>query len=362
MATGGKIDALKLEKWEDAFDQPVQSVRVMEKQLRIALHEKKEGLRALVGESYRDLLKTAERIVEMNGSIQQVESHLSLASKQCNYGYVQKKAANAVELKEKQDNKERQLSNLRVTILRNIEQDVCRLDADPAKILQCLGAYSLITSSSTSDTFQEFQNLRLTAITGLLGQDTVSTETILEAIKLVNETLRLSKQLFPKRLSDTLSNLKLKPIFQEPAVNDMMELNMAVHGHWISENIRIYTPWLKVDDLSNSNCKSEIASKLGDALSAVFEGLEKAVREVHQVEDLVRIRGDILVASRGILRRTSDLEDENLKQILAKAREIVNTRIREVLNNDVAGIGDLSQDLSKLVSNSSTSIKRGEIY
>lgn len=53
-------------------------------------------------ESYRDLLKTAERIIEMNESIQQVENHLSQASKQCNYGYVQKKAANAVMMKAQQ--------------------------------------------------------------------------------------------------------------------------------------------------------------------------------------------------------------------------------------------------------------------
>lgn len=49
MAVPGGLDALKLEKWEDAFQQPVASVRAMENQIRVALHEKKEGLRGLVG-------------------------------------------------------------------------------------------------------------------------------------------------------------------------------------------------------------------------------------------------------------------------------------------------------------------------
>ncbi|KAK6521508.1 hypothetical protein TWF506_001719 [Arthrobotrys conoides] len=411
-------DALKLEKWEDAFQHPVVSVRGMEKQLRVALQEKKEGLRALVGESYRDLLKTAERIIEMNDSIQRVESHLSQASKQCNYGTLQKKAANAVTMKENEDNKdrknrvtaaelavlsncpvaisrtltrdksplvaaklyilarllrrsvsekikspfiislERQLSNLRVTLLRDLEHELCRLDTDSSKILQCLGAYSLITSSSTSDTFMYFQNLRLNAVVSLLQQDTVSAETILEAIRLVNENLRLSTQLFPRRLSDTLTTLKIKPLFQEPAINDILELNMAVHGNWISESIRKYTPWLKTDDLSNDGCKAEISSKLGTTLRAIFDGLEKAVKVVNQVESLVQIRYNILAASRGVMGRTSDLDSEDLNQSLHKIREIVNTRIREVLNGDIGGIGVLGSELATLVSGNSSARKR----
>ncbi|KAF3229308.1 hypothetical protein TWF106_004226 [Orbilia oligospora] len=408
------VDGLKLEKWEDAFQHPVASVRGTEKQLRVALQEKKEGLRALVGESYRDLLKTAERIIEMNDSIQRVEFHLSQASKQCNYGTLQKKAANAVTMKENEDNKDRtnrvtaaelavlsncpvaisrtlsrdkaplvaaklyilarllrrsvsekikspfitslekQLSGLRVTILRDLEHELCKLDADSSKILQCLGAYSLITSSSASDTFMYFQNLRLNAVVSLLRQDTVSAETILEAIRLVNENLRLSTHLFPRRLSDTLTTLKIKPIFQEPAIHDILELNMAVHGNWISESIRKYTPWLKTDDLSNDGCKAEISSKLGTTLRAIFDGLEKAVKVVNQVESLVQIRYNILAASRGVMGRTSDLNSEDLKQSLSKIREIVNTRIREVLNGDIGGIGVLGSELSTLVANSTT--------
>ncbi|KAK6541700.1 hypothetical protein TWF694_007493 [Orbilia ellipsospora] len=414
------VDALQLEKWEDAFQQPVASVRVMEKQLRVALQEKKDGLRALVGESYRDLLHTAERIIEMNDSIQQVESHLSQASKQCNYGSLQKKATNAVSMKQKEEDKdrksrvtaaelavlsncpiaisralshnksplvaaklyilarllrrsvsekvkspyittlERQLSNLRVTILRDLDHELCQLDTDAAKILQCLGAYALITSSSTSDTFMHFQTLRLNAVVSLLRQDTVSAETILEAIRLLNENLRLSTQLFPKRLSDNLANLQLKPLFQEPAINDMMELNMAVHIHWISDSIRMYTPWLKTDDLRNESCKIEIASKLGTTLRAIFDGLEKAVKVVSKVESLVQMRHDILIAGRGVIARTSDLNSEDLNQSLTKIREIVNTRIREVLNGDIGSMGVLGQDLAKLVSETSTVRKKDQ--
>ncbi|KAK6361986.1 hypothetical protein TWF730_005690 [Orbilia blumenaviensis] len=203
-----------------------------------------------------------------------------------------------------------------------------------------------------------FQSLRLNAVVSLLRQDTVSAETILEAIRLVNENLRLSTQLFPRRLSDTLTTLKIKPLFQEPAINDILELNMAVHGRWISETIRKYTPWLKTDDLSNDSCKAEISSKLGTTLRAIFDGLEKAVKVVNKVESLVQIRHDILAASRGVMGRTSNLNSEDLNQSLTKIREIVNTRIREVLNGDIAAIGVLGSELSTLITGDGTARKK----
>lgn len=45
-------------------------------------------------ESYRDLLRTAEKIIEMNDSMQKVESNLADASRNCNYRLMEKKARN----------------------------------------------------------------------------------------------------------------------------------------------------------------------------------------------------------------------------------------------------------------------------
>lgn len=253
---------------------------------------------------------------------------------------------------------ERQLSNIRVTILQRIEQEICRLDADASSILQSLGAYALITSSSSAGTFSHFQSLRLGAVTSLLENDNLSAETILEAVRLVNENLRLSNQLFPRRLSDLLSSLKIKPIFEEPAINSMFELNMGVHRHWISDSIRKYVPWLKTDDLDVRTCKSDISVQLVRALKAIFDGLEAAVKVVTQVETLVQIRHNVLGACRGIMGRTTDLEGEDLKQTLFRIREIVNTRIREVLNTNIGVIGEIGLEISQLVTNGAP--KRGQ--
>ena len=45
-------------------------------------------------ESYRDLLRTAEEIIEMDRSAQKVESKLAEASRNCNWRLLEKKARN----------------------------------------------------------------------------------------------------------------------------------------------------------------------------------------------------------------------------------------------------------------------------
>jgi len=124
------LDPLTMTNWEDAFQQPIVNVRAMERQLRGSLDANKEKLRALVGyvwswtllhpspqihllnhefyswptpcsESYRDLLGTAERIIEMDTSIRQVETHLAETTRNCNYRRLEKKASNLIEFKGK---------------------------------------------------------------------------------------------------------------------------------------------------------------------------------------------------------------------------------------------------------------------
>lgn len=88
------IDPATINTWEDAFQHPIPSVRVLERQLRADLQTNKEKLRGLVGESYRDLLQTAHRIIDMDTAATQMEQHLGEASRNCNSRLLDKKARN----------------------------------------------------------------------------------------------------------------------------------------------------------------------------------------------------------------------------------------------------------------------------
>ncbi|KAL8693420.1 MAG: hypothetical protein Q9224_003757, partial [Gallowayella concinna] len=80
--------------WEDAFQYPIATVRGMERQLRNDINSNREKLRSLVGATYRDLLGTAESIVEMDGQMQKVDSYLGDMGARCNSRLLEKKVAN----------------------------------------------------------------------------------------------------------------------------------------------------------------------------------------------------------------------------------------------------------------------------
>ena len=111
--------------WEEAFQYPVATVRAMERQLRSDIESNRERLRTLVGcvtnpsssephpscicysgkqecvmltaknsASYRDLLGTAESIIQMDGQMQQAETYLGSMGKRCNARLLEKKGSN----------------------------------------------------------------------------------------------------------------------------------------------------------------------------------------------------------------------------------------------------------------------------
>jgi hypothetical protein len=78
---------------DEAFKYPLPQVRQFQKQLQVALEEKNARLRTLVGGSYRQLLGTAEMIVDMRRDIEVAETKLARVAEGCSRSAVGKKVA-----------------------------------------------------------------------------------------------------------------------------------------------------------------------------------------------------------------------------------------------------------------------------
>ncbi|KAI9799429.1 MAG: hypothetical protein M1825_004529 [Sarcosagium campestre] len=87
-------DPKTFDSWEDAFQYAVPAVRRMEQQLRADLDVNKDRLTSLVGASYRDLLGTAERIVDMDSNMRRAELKLGAISARCSSKTVNSMARN----------------------------------------------------------------------------------------------------------------------------------------------------------------------------------------------------------------------------------------------------------------------------
>jgi conserved oligomeric Golgi complex subunit 1 len=112
-------DPKTLGSWEEAFQYPIATVRNLERQLRSDIETNRGRLRTLVGyhskyplgnsmdswtdislmysensSSYRDLLGTAETIIDMDERMHVGETHLARIGKMCNSALVEKKGLN----------------------------------------------------------------------------------------------------------------------------------------------------------------------------------------------------------------------------------------------------------------------------
>jgi hypothetical protein len=90
------LDPRSLKDWSEAFQQPIPNVRIIEQRVRRHADENRQKLRSLVGASYRDLLGTADRIIQMDEQMQLVESNLGSAGQNCNSRAVEKLFSNYV--------------------------------------------------------------------------------------------------------------------------------------------------------------------------------------------------------------------------------------------------------------------------
>lgn len=98
----------------EIFKQPLPTVRQLHRQLHVSLDEKNAHLRTLVGSSYRQLLGTAEMIVDMRRDIAVVETKLGAVADGCAMGVVGRRVAGLGKLgaREGHDDAERRLGRV----------------------------------------------------------------------------------------------------------------------------------------------------------------------------------------------------------------------------------------------------------
>src|ERR1700733_1757644 len=88
MAANKNLDPTTCNTASEAFKYPLPQVRQFHRSLTAELDEKNARLRTLVGGSYRQLLGTAEMILQMKEDIGEVEEKLGRVGKGCGRGVI----------------------------------------------------------------------------------------------------------------------------------------------------------------------------------------------------------------------------------------------------------------------------------
>ncbi|KAF2811733.1 uncharacterized protein BDZ99DRAFT_440653 [Mytilinidion resinicola] len=400
-------DPRSFKTWEDAFQFPVPVIRKLELQLRANANENREKLRTLVGASYRDLLGTAERIVEMEEHMQQIETTLGKVGQKCNSRAVDRIANNYAEL-DKQwrardqdryafasqmavlqscpnvmtrllkkkgsslliakilvmsrllhkslsqltskppyvDHIRDQLASLRGRLLRRIDKQLSTPTADISMLVENMCAFALATSSTPTDVLRHFHGVRKDAIAESFEHEENVQEFILKALKLCVKTLQDTQAIFPRRLADSLAKLKLQPLMRDPEIRNITELNLDIHERWLSEEARNYTPWPRHDELQRAEAEKLLKAWAKDAISVFLKDTKTALSSVQDLRAVAVLRKELFETWLASGNRVPGLKSS---AVLDDLRDVINTQLSTIASKRAGELESVSSAITKIM-------------
>ncbi|THV83479.1 hypothetical protein D6D29_03852 [Aureobasidium pullulans] len=394
MAANQAPNPREFKSWEDAFQYPVPVVRRLEQQLRSNINENSDKLRSLVGNSYRDLLGTAERIVEMDHQIHSVESRLGDIGLKCSARTIERIAANQQRTAKAQrdrnsgrnslasniallercmsqaanlikrgdsalraakllviarllytsaskspdppallDNLKLKLASLRRRLLSHVDKRLASAKLEKSTLVHTLAAFSLATTSTPTDVLNHFLHVRASTLGDLVESPTQTD--LHNALDLLISTIKEVQAVFPKQLSVLLGKLQDEPLLQDSAIRNLPELNLDIYERWIAGDVRNFTPWLRHDQLQGSAASIVLKKWVAQAKSTLVQGLNSLLDGTHDIPVIITLRKEFVARSLSSDRKLPGLDPASFFEEL---RACFNRRLQDYVISSSSGV------------------------
>jgi hypothetical protein len=418
MAGNKTLDPTSCTTASEAFKYPLPQIRQFHRSLTVELDEKNARLRTLVGGSYRQLLGTAEMILQMRDDIGIVEDRLGRVGKGCGRGVIGGMAGGLGKLQgklnegkvgdemgwiakakvldmctvsvgrilrtgaslstefvkdgrgknlvlaakvlvlsrllakslsdsgstrskveiESVEETRRKLGSLRKRLLRAIEKTLEKTGGPDGRedLLKALCAYSLATSSGAKDVLRHFLHVRGEAMT-LAFEDDADTKRetpgVLRALGYYTRTLLDVQTLAPRRLSEALAGLKVKPLLKDEQIRELEGLRLDICGRWFGDQISFFTPYIRHDDLEGSQTVETLRAWSRTASKVLLEGFGETLQRVVEFKTVVELRTKILELW---IKDGGKAKGFDPSTILNGFRKVINDRMLELLKSRVS--------------------------
>ncbi|EEA26905.1 hypothetical protein TMatcc_004811 [Talaromyces marneffei ATCC 18224] len=390
-------DVRNLKSWKEAFQYPIPTVRKVEQELRRDIASNKEKLRSLVGTRYRELLGTAETIIEMSVESSEVESRLASIGIRCNTSLIGKKSVNLTDINRDSTGRTEgdkafagqlallhrcttvtgrllrkhdspllasklmvisrllyktlsqhpstppfleslrsQLSYVQKLIRRRIDRRLGSANSSVEDIIDSMAAFCLSNNASSLDVITHFHNIRFSYIGKRLGRDNGS-ECIPKALSLYIQTLQHTKVLFSRRLSDALGKLQAQPLLNDHDIQKLDDIDLDILGRWVVPDVKNFTPWIKSDALTKQSAEQTLKAWSKKAFQ-VF--LERGAATLGNSVDFAGVLA--------LRKRTLDIWLAAVSTTLTHSSTGVLEGLRDLFNNQLKNI--LLSEAQKLLS------------
>ncbi|KAK9480460.1 hypothetical protein V1514DRAFT_365882 [Lipomyces japonicus] len=392
-----------IESWTDVFEKhPPAQVRVIAYQVRNEAKAKKEQLRKLVGDSYRDLLATADTIISMNDQVNDLEAKVRELSFGCSASTITARLKKREDLENTLNNFDLEhkkevaiaktiqdllfaiqslqypqhilvgsklllLTTLLVESIHASTLPVIKIlksklhvsnalhlsrisnfikSSDASQIPDTLVAFSIFTKSSPSATLSYFLTVRIDQLSGLISQ--LTPEAVIEAVRIIDDTITQTNSVFPSQISRQLIKSTTHPVLQDPIVKGLPYIDFLIVDRWISANIVEYVPCLPVD-----NTSLIVADHLTSFTQKSFVLFENGIRSVIEKDGTHDKPSDHLIALIELRKQLFDAFSAypiaRLSLSLTTFAQIWNAQVRNLLRSQLSILSGLIDTLSHLI-------------
>ena len=252
------------------------------------------------------------------------------------------------------------LGALRRRLLAKVNSHLKSRNLSSNALVEAMCAFSLATSSSPADVLRHFHYARLEAMTEQAGEGGNSPGGVLQAMQLYISTLKDTRAAFPTLLVQALKSLKSTPLFKGQDLHALVELNLDLHERWIGEDIKTFTPYIRLDDLQRSESEKQLRQWARRAFSSLLGGFRDSLGKLSDTLEVMDLRTRSFelwfsnqhqctgVESSEVVdgfRDAFNTRWTSLIQAQTKSLEIVGSTIQNILEGRLPGLAEESQSL-----------------
>ncbi|CAM1502976.1 Fc.00g077520.m01.CDS01 [Cosmosporella sp. VM-42] len=388
-----------------AANHTLPQIRSIHKALHVQIEEKSTRLRTQVGSSYRELLGTADTIVQMRGDNNAVQELLGKMGGQCGRAVIGAKAsglARFVSTETKSDTAVAarlrlldacllvvgrilkggggldeglkkgdrlvlatkvlvlsrllsknmaapKLGNLRRRLLRSVEKMLEKAgeESEREDVLKALCAYSLATSSGARDVLRHFLHVRGEALALAFEVEESgrkrSTEDVVRGLKLYTRTLLDVQALVPGKLSHALAGLKGHPLLADRTLKQLEGLRLDVYERWCGEEIQYFTPFIRHDDLDGRQAREMLMGWSDKVTRVLLDGLKQTLEQMSEFKAIMDLRTNVLQLW---IRDGGKARGIDPSEMQDELRDAINARILAVLDIKVSKLRLVGSEVS----------------
>lgn len=240
------------------------------------------------------------------------------------------------------------LGSLRRRLLGKIDRRFKTLELPAEAQVETMCAFSLATSSSPKDVLRHYHHVRLEAVAEKVEQGASHHENMLLALGIYVRTLRDTRALVPGQLAYALERLKSVSLFKSKEVCSLMELNLDIHGRWIGDDIKTFTPYIRHDDLSKAEVEISLKQWAKRAFSAFLDGLRNRILDIQDPLVLLQLRKEVLELWLSNRQNSMGIDST---ETLDGLRDVFNSQATCIIESRAATLADVGLMVEQILRN-----------